>query len=67
MPKVGPWRDQIEGLLLANEQKASRERLTLIRIFEDLRRIGHQGSYDAVRRYAQAWRRWSEPLKFLQE
>ena len=37
LPKVGPWRDQIEGLLLANEQKAPRERLTLIRIFEDLR------------------------------
>jgi hypothetical protein len=37
LPKVGPWRDQLEALLLSNEQKAPRERLTLIRIFEDLR------------------------------
>jgi hypothetical protein len=37
LPKVGPWREQLEALLLANEQKALRERLTLIRIFEDLR------------------------------
>jgi len=57
LPKVGPWRDQLEALLLSNEQKAPREWLTLIRIVEDLRRVGYQGSYDAVRRYAQAWRR----------
>ena len=57
LPKVGPWREQLEASLLANEEKAPRERLTLVRIFEDLRRVGYQGSYDAVRRYAQAWRR----------
>ena len=33
-----------------------RERLTLIRIFEDLRALGYGGSYAAVRRYAIAWR-----------
>src|SRR6185436_9527599 len=33
-----------------------RERLTLIRIFEELRGFGYQGSYDAVRRYARKWR-----------
>ena len=48
---------RLEGLLLANEVKASRERLTLIRVFEELRRLGYEGSYDAVRRYARAWRR----------
>jgi len=31
-PKLGPWRDHLDGILLANEAKASRERLTLIRI-----------------------------------
>jgi len=36
-PKLGPWRDQLDGILLANEAKSSRERLTLIRIYEDLR------------------------------
>ena len=57
LPKIGPWREQLEAFLLANELKAPRERLTLIRIFEELRRLGYEGSYDAVRRYAKAWRR----------
>ena len=37
-------------------RRSRRERLTLIRIFEELRGIGYQGSYDAVRRYAKKWR-----------
>jgi hypothetical protein len=49
MPKIGPWRDQLNELLLSNEGKPSRERLTLIRIFEELRGLGYEGSYDAVR------------------
>jgi transposase len=56
LPKIGPWRDELEALLLANDGKAPRERLTLIRIFEALRGLGYDGSYDAVRRYAKAWR-----------
>jgi hypothetical protein len=31
-PKIGRWRDTLDQLLLANEAKAARERLTLIRI-----------------------------------
>ncbi|OYR22377.1 homeo-like domain protein [Brucella thiophenivorans] len=54
-PKLGPWRDHLDGILLANEAKASRERLTLIRIFEDLRDLGYAGGYDTVRRYARSW------------
>src|SRR5438105_15743618 len=56
LPRIDPWRDQLDGLLLENEGKLSRERLTLIRIFEELRALGHEGSYDAVRRYAKRWR-----------
>src|SRR5437016_300701 len=56
LPKIGPWRAEIDALLLANEGKAARERLTLIRIFEELRALGYEGSYDAVRRYAKVWR-----------
>jgi transposase len=56
-PKLGPWRDELDALLLANEGKAARERLTLMRIFEALRGSGYDGSYDAVRRYAKVWRR----------
>jgi hypothetical protein len=32
-----------------------RERLTLIRVFEELRALGYEGGYDAVRRYAWRW------------
>jgi transposase len=32
-----------------------RERLTLIRVFEELRALGYEGGYDAVRRYARRW------------
>jgi transposase len=43
-------------LLQENEGKAARERLTLIRLYEELRGLGYDGSYAAVRRYAIAWR-----------
>jgi hypothetical protein len=55
LPKIGPWRDQLDQLLLANEGKAARERLTLIRFFEELRGLGYDGGYNAVRRYARQW------------
>jgi hypothetical protein len=42
-------------LLAANAAKSAREQLTLIRIFEELRRRGYDGGYDAVRRYARRW------------
>ena len=57
LPKIGPWRDKLDQLLLANEGKASRERLTLIRLFEELRELGYDGGYDAVRRYGNNWRK----------
>lgn len=40
LPRIDPWRDRLNGLLLANESKPARERLTLIRIFEELRGLG---------------------------
>ena len=57
LPKIGPWRDKLDQLLLANEDKTSRERLTLIRLFEELRGLGYDGGYDAVRRYGNNWRK----------
>src|SRR6202166_2470113 len=56
-PKIGPWRHQLDALLLANDSKVARERLTLIRVFEELRALGYEGSYDAVRRYTKAWQK----------
>ena len=57
MPRIGPWQEKLDGMLLANAIKSSRERLTLIRIYEELRAAGYEGGYDAVRRYARQWAR----------
>ena len=56
-PRLGRWRNDLDRMLAANVARASRDRLTLIRIFEDLRGLGYEGGYDAVRRYAATWRR----------
>ena len=56
-PKIGPWREELDRLLATNAARASRERLTLIRVFEELRGLGYEGGYDAVRRYAAGWQR----------
>lgn len=53
--RIGPWQDQLERLLSSNAGKPSRERLTLIRIFEELHGLGYAGGYDAVRRFAKSW------------
>ena len=57
MPKLGPWVDELERQLEANEKKPRRDRLSLLRIHEDLAALGYGGGYDAVRRYARTWRR----------
>jgi len=50
-----PWWRQLHKT--GNVGKAARERLTLIRLFEELRLLGYDGGYDAVRRYARTWGR----------
>ncbi len=57
LPKLGAWKADLDRILTANEGRSARERLTLIRIFEELRGLGYEGGYDAVRRYARGWRR----------
>ena len=42
-PKIGPWRDDLDRLLAENARRSSRERLTLMRIFEELRGLGYGG------------------------
>jgi transposase len=56
-PRIGPWRDELDRLLATNAARPIRERLTLIRVYEELRGLGYEGGYDAVRRYAASWRR----------
>jgi transposase len=57
LPQLGAYVTALEGMLAANTGKASRERLTFIRMFEELQLSGYAGGYDAVRRYARAWER----------
>ena len=57
MPRLGAWREELDRRLAANAAKPVRERLTLVRIYEQLHGLGYAGGYDAVRRYARTWRR----------
>ena len=49
LPIIGPWQEELDRLLLTNEGKASRARMTLVRLFEELRDAGFKGGDDAVR------------------
>jgi len=48
---------ETDKLLAVNATRSSRERLTHMRIFEELRRLGYEGGYDAARLHAATWRR----------
>jgi transposase len=56
-PRLGRWKADLDRMLTTNAGNAARERLTLIRLFEELRALGYEGGYDAVRRYARSWSR----------
>jgi len=56
-PKLGPWVEALDEMLRINAARSARERVTLLRVFEDLRGLGYESGYDAVRRYATAWKR----------
>ncbi|MCJ2186654.1 hypothetical protein [Novosphingobium beihaiensis] len=56
-PKLGPHITELKRLLVENERKPRRERLTRIRLFEVLRAQGYEGGYDTVRRHARRWQR----------
>ena len=54
-PRLGSFVQRLEAMLEANATASKRDRLTLTRIYDLLRREGYGGSYDAVRRYAGQW------------
>ena len=62
LPRLGRFQVELDRLLEGNAVKGSRERLTLIRVFESLRSEGYEGGYDAVRRYARSWQRQRSSL-----
>ena len=41
-PKLGRWKDEIDRMLTQNASTTARERLTLIRLFEELRALGYE-------------------------
>ena len=47
-PKLGAWQAELDRLLEENAARSSREKLTLIRLFEALRALGYEGGYDTV-------------------
>ena len=64
-PKLGAWKKELDQILAANVTKSARERLTLIRIFEELRGAGViRAADDAVRRYARQWAREPNPALY---
>ena len=54
-PKIDPWRSELDTMLAENARRPKRQRLTLVRIYEELRNRGYGGGYDAVRRYGASW------------
>jgi transposase len=55
-PKLENWSAELDRLLTTNADKPARERLTLIRIFEELRGRGYDGAHDSVHRFVKGWR-----------
>ena len=52
LPKLGPWVGELERRLEANEKKPRRDRLSLLRIHEDLAALGYGGfTPRSARRY----------------
>ena len=65
-PKLGPWIAELERRLEADEKKQRRDRLSYMRLYEELAALGYEGGYDAVRRYARDWCRRRRSLPAAQ-
>jgi transposase len=60
-PQLGAFAGRLEALLSEDAARPRRDRLTLRRIADLLRREGYAGGYDAVRRHARQWQRAHQP------
>ncbi len=67
-PKIGPWQSDVDDMLGENANRPKRGRLTLVRIYEQLRGRGYDGGYDAAARWSKSMREASAdayvPLSF---
>ena len=66
-PKLGLWHADLDRMLSGNEAKPARERLTLIRIFEELRGLAMRAAttrFGGTRRggVSSTARRWQRPM-----
>lgn len=52
-PKHGPIKDNLDALLVSSGAEPARERLAVVRIFEEGHGMGFTGGYDALRWYVQ--------------
>jgi len=55
LPRIGPFQERLDALLVENAARLWRDKLRMTRIHDLLQREGFGGSYDAVRRYAARW------------
>ena len=56
LPRIGPFQERLDALLVENEARPRRERVRMTRLHDLLLRDGFEGSYDAVRRYVARWK-----------
>jgi len=46
-PKIDPWRSDLDEILAENARQPKRQRLTLVRVYEELRNRGYRSSQSA--------------------
>ena len=54
--KLDPYADRLSAWLLAQTRKSRKERQTVKLMYEDLVKLGYDGSYERVAAFARAWR-----------
>jgi transcriptional regulator with XRE-family HTH domain len=55
-PALGSFIEQLGEILAQEAELPAKRRRTIKKVYEDLQRKGYIGGYDAVRRYAAAWK-----------
>ncbi len=56
-PRLGPYLEALDKLLVENERGPAKDRLDKLQIFQRLQVQGYEGGYDSVRRYIGRWQK----------